>query len=560
MEYIKKNSGYLFILIISILPLTNLLNPGLPITHDGIDHVARIASFYTNLSEGNIVPRWAGNLNWGYGHPILMFLYPFPSYLASLFHFIDISYVNSLKLVFATSYIFSGIFMYAWLKKLANNLPAILGTVLYLFAPYRFVDLYVRGAIGEHMAFTFMPLILLSLWYLFNNKQSEKIRLIYLNFIFVSFSMALLILSHNAISLLFIPFIIFYTLYLYFENKSKQNILLAIFSLGYGFLLSFFFWFPAFAEGKYTLRDIVTKNEYLTKFVEIKDFLYGPWSYGGSGEFTTQLGIIHIILVILSIVFLFNFIRSKDKQKYLLLGSLLFFFASIILMLKQSTVLYNYLTILQKLQFSWRFLSITTFTAAVIGAIFIEKVKIKNKNIIIALVIFLTIFSTINYWHAKEYKVYSDSYFEKAYPSTTDTGESAPIWSVRFMENFPDNNIELLSGDANIVNYSRTSTRHEYLINVKDESRIRENTLYFPGWKVYDNYNLIENIEFQDPKNRGVITFKLNDGLHYIIINFEETKLRKIANIISLISFLLIPIFIIIFVLFPNLKIKNYKW
>ena len=84
-KIINKNVFILLIIILSIIPVFSLLNPGLPITHDGQDHVARIANFYQNLTEGNIIPRWAGNLNWGYGHPILEFLYPLPSYFASVF-------------------------------------------------------------------------------------------------------------------------------------------------------------------------------------------------------------------------------------------------------------------------------------------------------------------------------------------------------------------------------------------------------------------------------------------------------------------------------------------
>ena len=261
MKHVKI--GDLYIFLISIIPLINLLTPGLPVTHDGLDHVARIASFYSSLSEGNIIPRWSGNINWGFGHPVLMFLYPLPSYIASFLHFIDISYINSLKLLFGISYILSGIFMYAWLRKIVSNIPALIGATIYLFSPYRFVDLYVRGAIGEHVAFTFMPLVMLSLWYLFNTKIQKSLKVLFLNLIFVPFTVALLILSHNAISLLFIPYIFFYVLYLYYEKKSKVKIIIAIFSILYGFLISFFFWFPAFIEGKYTLRDIVTKNKYI---------------------------------------------------------------------------------------------------------------------------------------------------------------------------------------------------------------------------------------------------------------------------------------------------------
>lgn len=559
MDYIKKNSGFLFVLFISLLPLANLIKPGLPITHDGIDHVARIASFYSSMNEGNIIPRWSGNLNWGYGHPIFMFLYPLPSYFASFFHFIDITYVNSLKLVFAISYSLSGIFMYIWLKKFLSSNAAIVGATLYLFAPYRFVDIYVRGAIGEHVSFVFLPLVLLALLNLFESNKT-KLRYAYLNFIFVSISFSFLILSHNAISLLFIPFVIFYVLYLFFENKSRQKLLLSIISLGFGLLYSFFFWFPAFIEGKYTLRDIVTNNAYLDRFVEIRGLIYGPWNYGGTGQFTTQLGIISISLIILSIIFMFKFYKSKDNQKYLLFGSLVFFFGSIFLMLPQSNFIWNQITILQKLQFPWRFLTITTFCASLIGAILIDKINLKKKNILVIIIISLTIIPTISYWHGNKYVIYADSDFEKPYASTTDTGESSPIWSVRSMDGFPKSNIEIIEGKAEIVNYKRTSTYHEYLINAKEKTRLRENTLYFPGWKIYDNYKLVENVQFQDPKNRGVMTFYLDEGLHDLILKFEDTKIREFSNYISLFSIIFVLLIPMALIIFSDTRFKKNKW
>jgi len=152
------------VIILLMLPILSLIRPGLPDGHDTQDHVARIANFYQSLSEGNLVPRWAGNLNWGYGHPILMFLYPLPSYAASLFHYIGFSFVDSTKLVFGVSYIVSGLTMYLWMSSAFGKRAGFISALLYTFAPYRFVDLYVRGAIGEHVAFVFPPLIFFFLY------------------------------------------------------------------------------------------------------------------------------------------------------------------------------------------------------------------------------------------------------------------------------------------------------------------------------------------------------------------------------------------------------------
>ena len=84
-------------------------------------------------------------------------LYPLPSYIASFFHFVGFSLVDSVKIVFGLGMILSLAFMYLWLSSFLGEIPAVLGAILYTYAPYRFVDLYVRGDIGENLAFCIYP-------------------------------------------------------------------------------------------------------------------------------------------------------------------------------------------------------------------------------------------------------------------------------------------------------------------------------------------------------------------------------------------------------------------
>lgn len=524
---LKKNI-FLFIFFgIGIVPLFDLFHPGFPITHDGQDHVARIANFYQNLMEGNIVPRWAGNLNWGYGHPILMFLYPLPSYIASFFHFLGFSFADSLKIVFGLGFIASGLSMYFWIKEFLGEEAGIISAVMYLFAPYRFVDLYVRGAIGEHVAFIFPPLICYFLLKLSNKYE----------FWYVAggiFSFAGLILSHNAITIMFIPIIFAYAIYLVITNKNKRLVYQYISILILGFGISSFFLLPAFLEGKYTLRDIVTRGEYSKGFVGWKDFLYGQWSYGGSGVFTVQVGIMQWIMVIGAI---FVTLKKGIQHRYLLVGSIVLFLLTLFIMTSSSKVIWETITILQKFQFPWRFLSVVVFLTALIGGIvtvvFFPK---KQKKVLVCGVLVGVLLLSKNYWHANGYLQKPEAFFTGIYNGTTDTGESAPIWSVRFMEQQPKSRIEVIGGSATVVENKRTSTRHEYTIEaITDVAQIRENTLYFPGWEVLAN-NKPTSIEFQSGVNRGVITFFLEKGKHSVVVKFGETKLRYIANIISVVS------------------------
>lgn len=517
----KLKNHYVIVLalcIISLLPLFNLTHFGLPITHDGKDHVARIANFYQSISEGNIIPRWAGNLNWGYGHPVLMFLYPLPSYVGSVFHALGFSLVDSVKLVFSIGYVASVLTMY-WFASYRFGIPAgILAAVLYGFAPYRFVDMYVRGAIGEHVAFIFLPLILLGLW-----RSSVG---------FIALSMALLLLSHNAVSLMMLPVIGLCMGYLLiFEKKQKWKFVInSLSGLVLGFMLSAFFWLPAFIEGKYTLRDIVTKGEFSTRFVNFFDFINPSWGYGTVHEISKFLGFSHII-VLLTALFLLHLMPKPSK---ILTVSIVFLTALyLILMTPFAASLWQMITLLQKFQFPWRFLHMTTFLIPIIAALVVSHIRIKRRMIMVIVLSAISILSTMNMWYAKDYISMPDNNFTGVYNGTTDTGESAPIWSVRFMESQATSPIEVITGKAIIVIGKRNSTHHAYTISSIESTNVVENTLYFPNWKVFVDKNSVP-IEFQNPLYRGLLTFTVPKGDHVIDVVFTDTKLRTLSNWISI--------------------------
>lgn len=525
-----KNKLYFLILVLILfIPLINLFNNGLPITHDGQDHVARIANFYQNLHEGNIVPRWAANLNWGYGHPILMFLYPLSSYFASLFHLLGFSFVDSTKLVFGFAFVLSGITMYLWIKEFLSKEAAIVGALLYTFAPYRFVDLYVRGAIGEHMAFVFPPLVLYFLY-----KLSKKYS--FFNLFGGALSLAFLILAHNAISLMFIPIILFYICFLAWTIKWKKAFIINSFLLIiFGFSMSAFFWMPAFFEGKYTLRDIVTSDEALSRFVTFQQLLYGPWSYGITGQFTVQIGIIQWIGVLLSLPLGIHLFKIRNKNWLFVFTMILFFAFSLFIMTSESKFVWEIITTLKKFQFPWRFLSLSVFLSAFLGAYVFSVLSNKLQKIVLFIIILFLVFLNKDFWEAKAYMQKPEVFYSGTYDSTTDTGESAPIWSVRFMEHKPKAHIEVLEGASDVVEQDRKSTYHEYVVSAFSKTKLRENTLYFPGWKVLVDGREV-NVEFQDPNNRGLMTFWVEKGEHKVIVEFKETKLRQIADFVSVIS------------------------
>ena len=535
----KKISLLIILIILAVFPVLSLFHPGLPLTHDGQDHVARIANFYQNLTEGNLIPRWAENLNWGYGHPILEFLYPLPSYIASVFHFAGFSLVDSTKIVFMLGMFLSLPFMYLWLSQFTSKYAAFFGAVLYTYAPYRFVEVYVRGDIGENLAFSFIPLVLFFIYKLYK-KTDYKFTIL------GGLSLAFLILSHNAISLMFMPFILLYSAYLIYLSKYKKSLIINLsFLIILGFALSMFFWLPALLEGKYTLRNIVTKGGYVGRFVDLKSIIYGPWSYGITGQFTVQFGPFQWLAILLSPVTLF--ILKKNKEKYLLsILLVLYTLVSIFLMFPVSDFIWSRIILLQNFQFPWRFLAIIVFTSSVFASLFLDSIlKKTNVKLVVLVSILIVVAISSFYWKPKAYQQKNESFYTGVYEGTTDTGESAPIWSVRFMEKRPKAHLEVIDGNEQIKELNRTTTRHKYQVNVYKNTLFEENTLYFPGWEIKAN-GVPLNLEFQNMNYRGVMLFHLSKGDYIVEARYKETKLREISDIISFVSLFIVLCFMAI--------------
>ena len=157
---------------------------------------------------------------------------------------------------------------------------------------------------------------------------------------------------------------------------------------------------------------------------------------------------------------------------------------------------------------------------------------------------------TNSYWQPKGYLEKPDMFYTGIYNGTTDTGESAPIWSVRFMERRASSSAEIIEGTGFIQQQSRSTTTHIYKTTSDERIKIRENTLYFPGWRVYIDGELNSDIQFQDPANRGLMTFFVPEGKHIVEIKFTDTRLRTISNYISLAALILII----------GLILKTYKF
>ena len=185
---------------------------------------------------------------------------------------------------------------------------------------------------------------------------------------------------------------------------------------------------------------------------------------------------------------------------------------------------------------------ISVFLTALLGGISIPycikvlKIQQTQKKYVFIVFCIVSILVTVHMWKPRGYKIEQPSFYSGIYNGTTDTGESSPVWSVRFMEYAPSKRIDVIGGIATVIERSRTTTEHRYTINATIPSQLLENTLFFPGWNVYVDGKKTD-IEFQDPNHRGIITFRVDEGIHEVRVVFQNTKIRTYSEYISLASF-----------------------
>jgi len=530
MTILQGRFKYIFlILLISLFYLFPLYKHGVYRSHDGELQIVGIAAAYKAILDEQIPLRWASDLNYRHGSPYFIFYYPLKDYVGSFVYGLGLTLQDSFKLLMGLCFILSGVFFYVWMINIVDNKSAFLGAIFYSLAPYHFLDIYVRGQLGEMLAFVFIPLVLLFV-------ERNKYKITIPNIFFGSVFYSLLILSHNILALVFSFLILSYILTRNFNDRKTLIVNLSILILG--LMMSSFFWFPALFEGKYINSELFVGNMYRDHFLDYSKFIYSKWGFGSDvnkdGGLSPYIGPVHFAIALIGVLIL-----TRIKYKKETIFWIIFLIISITMSVSLSAIIWEKIDILSKFQFPWRFIAISTLCTSVIITYVANFFK-NNIFILLSLAALLVISTSL---------VKTDKYFNKEdsfyfnFPHTPSYhGETTTIWTAGDAKDFAKSQIEIISGEGIITKFARRSKSHKFYINSKNKTRILDNTVYFPGWQVFVDGQKTP-IEFQDINHRGLITFSVPKGVHNIEIVFRESAIRLFSNMVSLFS--IVGIFLI---------------
>jgi hypothetical protein len=483
--------------ILSLLAVYPLFQKGFFLSDDGEWMVIRFSAFYQTLGNGQLPPRFFGRLNHGFGYPIGVFLYPAFMYFATPLKLVGLGYADAIKTVIISSFLFSGVGTYLWLRLRFSVLAAIMGALLYVYFPYHLYDLYVRGSVGELVGFAVLPFLLISI--------AKK------NVAWGSLLYGLLILSHNTFAFLLTPFLIIYT---YFHQRSLLWMYL------FGLLASAFFWFPSLSELPYTRFSEVAISRWQDYFLSEENF--------------SLVGITGFLLLTVSAYGIFK--GDKTVRLFAVIGVISLFFAS-----SYSAIMWSNGILPKLVQFPWRFLILAVCAGSFLIAYSIDSLKGQKKIFLAALMTIIIAISALPILQEYKSVVRDEGFYATNEDTTTTHGEYMPRWVKKVPLEHPNQRGFWKTGNGEITVASQNSNRTQLSLKSSEGGEFTLNKIYYPGWQAALNGEPIPVLT----SDEGYVMVHIPPGEHTIDFTFRETFFRFLSNIVSVLSIAVLVLFII---------------
>ncbi len=574
----------LAVLLLCAVAVTPLLRADTPCSHDGAFHYYRVVAMQHALGNGILFTRYLPDLAFGYGYPFFNYRAALSYYAALALHLTGLTLPISLNLVYVLSIASSALFAYLLARDLFGPQAGIVAAIAYAYAPYQFLDALLRANAPESVALPLLPLIL---WAFRRLALEGKRRW----FLLSIGSLAILLLSHNISSLLFVPFLVFYLLTLWLVYREGFHGIAVGGALALGMGLTAFFWAPALMERDYVqlhMSHITRNNDFHYNFLTLKEIFASPEAVDTSlmnPPMRIHLGLAQAILAGLG--FTIGVIRLCDPE---VRATLIFLAGVTLAMLGMSTRaslwMWEHIPLLPFVQFPWRLVGRAILPVSLLAGALVPAASTLGRlkspptlsisHVTAFMSVALIILSALPLTYPPQ------GYCSNApYPTIVDTftyerqsrlvgvdpeGSYFPVWVkqrprtgspleqqyetgstvTRFDET-------TLPAGSEIVEATYGPNKADLIIDTPAAFHARYMTFYFPGWQVTIDGQSV-HVGATDPE--GLITFGVPAGTHTISVRFGPTTVRTAVSLVSILS---LAVLSVLFLRYPPVS-QSANW
>lgn len=563
----KLASSHLFVLLaFAALIAAPLTAPGyFMFAHDARHTVYFMEMFDAALRDGALFPRWATDMVFGYGYPVWLILAPLPYYGAEFFHLLGLDFPSSIKAIEAVGWFASALGMYLFASRVMDRNAGLVAAIAYLFVPYHVVDLYVRGAMAEFLAFVFPPLVLWGIYQISRTRRAVYVPL-------TALAYGAMLLTHVQMTVLFSPVIAGYALVLWHEERGRSQgiaparaLVMAGTGMVWGVGLAAVFFVPILLEQKYLTNDPLIGGffNFRLHFLNPSQLVSPFWGYGyagtnGTDQFSLQLGILPLFLSIIALSTLKRGEPIRTQIVYFAVVTLL----AVAAMLAISTPLWEIAApIVAFTQFPWRVLFVSAFALSFLAGASLRAIhspapeqggpaeKARERaglspalvlSLLLAFALFpyahpqytetLFTWNTLMDFQVKDRELLGDTIWVQTRP------QDSPLVDQYRAGNITTKAV-VLEGDAAIELLERRPSGDTVRVNAASPSRILFYTRYFPGWTATLDG---APVEIGPEGEQGLIALNVPAGTHTVTTRWGTTPARLLGVGISAVALALV--------------------
>jgi hypothetical protein len=167
-----------------------------------------------------------------------------------------------------------------------------------------------------------------------------------------------------------------------------------------------------------------------------------------------------------------------------------------------------------------------------------------NKYIYPVILISVLIFQTFIILRSVEIQNYEEGFYSTNQSTTTVSNEYLNKW---FIKPEVSDKALIVSGQGKVETVDIRQGKINLVADFQTEGQLQINYAYFPSWNA-DVNGAERKIDYE--KN-GLINLSIDKGMSNISVNYKQSRLHIISNIISAVSFVVLLYFLI--------KISDFK-
>lgn len=570
-------------LLLAIPAMLPLLAPGYFLkAHDARHSIYFLVEFDQVFREGALWPVWAPDQAVGFGYPLWLVYAPLAYFAAEAFHLLGLGFTAAVKATWALGFIMGALGAYRLARRWWGPAAGLVASVAFTYAPYHLVQIYVRSALAEFMALSWLPWAMLALTSLWEAPRPRRLA-------GAAAAVAVLLLLHTVSMLTFVPLLAGTALVFLGRDLVKSRTRLASATTGLhhdwkasllwtaaaavlGGLLAAIFLLPMLLERRFIVEAqwVHATYDYRQHFVYLSQFFDPKWGFGYSvpgieDGMSFQLGPLIFLAALIGSAAAIpggrfsatgpgvpktdstpRFSRRAEAG-FLALASMVALF----LMTPASVALWDSLPLIALVQFPWRLLAVTAFTLALLagaGAAWLEhrsgeSLRVSAFAALLALGIVLASFP---YTQPRlvpvrpqdespqaviEFELeFSDMRGMTAWSERLPLNEDSPLIE-QYLAGEPLRRAAIVAGQGEILAQEASALGARVTLRAAEPVRLRFYTYYFPGWRATVDGQPIAITP--DPPN-GLIRLDVPAGEHEIVLRFGPTPVRRLATAVSL--------------------------